>query len=390
MKTLIELYDERPLENVLSTEMFKPERTIFICDEEKAESSAQRKLKDYFRHRGIDTELVFVTAKHYSASSVLKTLRSVTDMYPDCAIDITGGTDDELFASGLLCAEKDIPVFTYSINRNSFYSIRKAPFPDAMKCTIEYKAEDFFRMAGGSMRSGRVDNAILKNYFDIIDPFFDIFMKNRRKWGDIVSYIQRVSQTPKEQPVRLIVKGDYNVKGDRGRRLIAPEATLRELEEIGMIKDLAIVPDTSVSFAFKDEQIRKWLRDVGSVLEIYMYKMLVDSGLFNDVHTSVVVDWEKNVNRDSVTNEIDVMAVRGVIPVFISCKTCAVGTEALNELAILRDRFGGKGARAAIVTSERGTAVMRNRARELDIAVFEQQDLISGGWKEKLSALMKR
>ena len=31
MKTLIELYDERPLENVLSTEVFSPERTVFIC-----------------------------------------------------------------------------------------------------------------------------------------------------------------------------------------------------------------------------------------------------------------------------------------------------------------------------------------------------------------------
>lgn len=390
MKTLIELYDERPLENVLSTDMFKPERTIFICDEASAEGGAQRKLKDYFRHRGIDTELIFVSAKHYSASSVLKTLRQVTSVYPDCAIDITGGTDDELFASGLLCAEKDVPVFTYSIKRNSFYSISKAPFPDAMKCTIEYKAEDFFRMAGGSMRRGRVDNAILENYFDIIDPFFAVYMKNRRKWGDVVSYIQRISQTPKEQPVRLKAEGGYTVKGERGRRISAPENILTELEKIGMIKNLVITPDIEVSFTFKDEQVRKWLRDVGSVLEIYIYKKFADSGLFNDVHTSVVVDWEKNVNRDGVTNEIDVMAVRGVIPVFVSCKTCAVSTEALNELAILRDRFGGKGARAAIVTSERGTAVMRNRARELDIAVFEQQDLYSDDWKEKLAALMRR
>lgn len=390
MKTLIELYDERPLENVLSTDMFKPERTIFICDEASAEGGAQRKLKDYFRHRGIDTELIFVSAKHYSASSVLKTLRQVTSVYPDCAIDITGGTDDELFASGLLCAEKDVPVFTYSIKRNSFYSISKAPFPDAMKCTIEYKAEDFFRMAGGSMRRGRVDNAILENYFDMIDAFFAVYMKNRRKWGDAVSYIQRISQTPKEQPVRLKAEGGYTVKGERGRRISAPENILSELEKIGMIKNLVITPDIEVSFTFKDEQVRKWLRDVGSVLEIYIYKKFADSGLFNDVHTSVVVDWEKNVNRDGVTNEIDVMAVRGVIPVFVSCKTCAVSTEALNELAILRDRFGGKGARAAIVTSERGTAVMRNRARELDIAVFEQQDLYSDDWKEKLAALMRR
>ena len=31
MKTLIELYDERPIENVLGTEVFRPERTVFLC-----------------------------------------------------------------------------------------------------------------------------------------------------------------------------------------------------------------------------------------------------------------------------------------------------------------------------------------------------------------------
>ena len=72
------------------------------------------------------------------------------------------------------------------------------------------------------------------------------------------------------------------------------------------------------------------------------------------------------------------MAVRGIQPVFISCKTCEVKTEALNELAILRDRFGGKTSRALIVTSaspSKSRAVMRRRAAELDIEVVEWDDL---------------
>lgn len=390
MDTLIELYDERPLENVLGTDMFKPKRTVFICSRETAQdSNAQRKLREYVRYRGLNTELVFMDAKHYSVSSVLATLRQAASMYPDCIIDITGGTDDELFASGMLCAEKSIPVITYSIKRNKYFSIRNAQDFNDLDCTIMYTAEDFFRMAGGSMRQGRVDNTIIENYFDIIDAFFGIFMKKRRTWSDIVSYFQRVSQLPKDAPVKLEIKGDYTVKGERGRRISAPEEVLGQLEKIGMIKNLRIEPERSVSFVFKDEQVRKWLRDVGSVLEIYTYKKCVECGLYNDVHTSVIVDWEKNTGRDAVTNEIDVMAVRGVIPVFISCKTCPVTTEALNELAILRDRFGGRGARAAIVTSESCKTVMINRAHELDIEVIEQRDIISGQWKDRLRILAK-
>ena len=72
------------------------------------------------------------------------------------------------------------------------------------------------------------------------------------------------------------------------------------------------------------------------------------------------------------------MAVRGVQPVFISCKTSEIKTEALNELAILRDRFGGKGSRAIIVTSATVTkdrSPMRRRAAELEIEVIEWSDL---------------
>jgi hypothetical protein len=100
---------------------------------------------------------------------------------------------------------------------------------------------------------------------------------------------------------------------------------------------------------------------------------------FDDVILSAVVNWEADGKKaDAVTNEIDVMAVRGVQPVFISCKTCEIKTEALNELAILRDRFGGKGSRAVIVTSanaSRSRAVMRHRAAELGIEVIEWNDL---------------
>ena len=47
MKTLIELFDERPLENMLATEMFRPERTIFVCSREAADNKT---LKRKMRH----------------------------------------------------------------------------------------------------------------------------------------------------------------------------------------------------------------------------------------------------------------------------------------------------------------------------------------------------
>ena len=114
---------------------------------------------------------------------------------------------------------------------------------------------------------------------------------------------------------------------------------------------------------------------MGSVLELYVWKACVRSGSYQDARVSVVVDWDGQNTRDGVSNEIDVVAVRGIMPVFISCKTSEIHTEALNELAILRDRFGGEVARAIIVSAERASTVTRNRAAELDIDVIDLNEL---------------
>ena len=72
------------------------------------------------------------------------------------------------------------------------------------------------------------------------------------------------------------------------------------------------------------------------------------------------------------------MAVQGFRPVFISCKTSEIHTEALNELSILRRRFGGGFSRAILVTSgmaSKSRAAMRNRAAKLGIELIEWEDL---------------
>ena len=390
MHTLIELYDERPLENVLGVEVFRPQRVIYVCpDTISAEQRVQRQLRDYFRHRGLEPEISFVRADIYDTEAMLRTLRRTVGQEADCALDITGGTDAVLFAAGLLCAERAVPVFTYSRRRNKFYDIRNAPFASKLPCEVRFSVEDCFRMAGGSMRTGRVDNGILSRYLPDFDPFFDLYLRHRREWTQTVTYLQRVSQNAPDAPVALNVNAPYTVKGERAARISAPEETLRELEELGFLHDLRIVTGESVSFTFRDEQIRTWLRDVGSVLELYVYKACLDTALFDDVRTSAVVDWEGDRRDNAVSNELDVMCTCGVTPVFISCKTCDVKTEALNELAVLRDRFGGQIARAAIVTAERVRAVTRNRAAELNIQVIDLNDLQAGRIQSRIRSLMR-
>ena len=390
MNTLIELYDERAIENILAPDMFHPRRIIYLCPREVLrDHTRQQKLAAFYRKRGWEPELIFVGTSLFEADRILRQLFTIEEKYPDCAIDVTGGSDAALFAAGMFAARKGVPAFTYSRRKNRFYDISGADFANDLYCDLTYSIEDFFLMAGGTLLPGRVDNHILSQYLPYLDPFFSCFLRFRHEWPTIISYIQRISPAEYGQIPPLDITGSYTVKGERGSRNSANEDALQELAQIGFIQDLTIIPDQQVSFRFRDVHTRAWLRDVGSVLELYTYKACVDAAIFHDVISSAVVRWDDVLGHGSVLNEIDVMAARGVIPLFLSCKACDIKTEALNELAILRDRFGGKGAKAVIVTTESCNAAARHRAAQLGIAVIDLEELKTGQLVHRLKVIMK-
>ena len=390
MDTLIELYDERAIENILAADMFRPQRIVYLCPGEIAQDrSRQEKLRAFFLHRGWEPELIFIETSLFKADRILRQLLSISKKFPDCAIDVTGGSDAALFAAGMFAAQTGAPAFTYSRKRNRFYDISGAAFADSLDCTLSYSVEEFFLMAGGTLLPGRVDNGTLSAYIHDFDPFFGCFLRFRRDWPGIISYIQKISPSEYGQTPPLSVQGGYTVKGDHGARISANEAALEALSHIGFLQDLKIKTGSTVSFRFRDLTVRGWLRDVGSVLELYTYKACLDTGIFHDVISSAVVRWDDTLGHASVSNEIDVVATRGVVPLFLSCKTGDVKTEALNELAILRDRFGGKGAKAAIVTTEPCNAAARHRAAQLAIAVIDLEELRDGHLVQRLKVIMK-
>ena len=390
MDTLIEMYDARAIENVLAPDMFRPRRVIYLCPREIVQDkNRQEKLRDFFRLRGWEPELIFREVSPFKADAILRQLLTIGEKYPDCAVDVTGGSDAALFATGMFAARTGVPAFTYSRKQNRFYDISGAAFADDLRCNLAYSVADFFLMAGGTLLPGRVDNRILGQYLKDFDPFFQCFLRFRHNWPGIVAYFQRISPSEMGQQPALAVRSAYTVKGDRGARHSACEEALRALADIGFLLDLEIATGESVAFRFRDAHVRAWLRDVGSVLELYAYKACLDAEIFHDVVSSAVVRWDDTLGHSSVSNEIDVAATRGVVSLFISCKTSEIHTEALNELAILKDRFGGKGAKAAIISTKRCNAAARHRAAQLGIAVIDLEELQNGQLVQRLKVIMK-
>lgn len=389
MDTLIKLYGERAIENVIGPEIFKPKRVVYLCPPEIAQNKQKQAIiKDFFAHRGCKFEYEFLESSFYKTTKILAQLLKIRENYPDCALDVTGGTDAALIAAGMFCNESNVPTFTYSRKKGCFYDINQASFAENMPCSLNYVVEDFFLMTGGVLRTGRVDNRKLDRYENSLESFFNIFLKYRKGWAGYISYFQKASGVngPKSS---LTVKTAYYKNSNHSEHVMIDVELLKDLAAIDYIRDLKIVKGESISFRYTDHQRRNWLRDVGSVLELYMYHMCKKADIFNDVISSAVVDWDSSMGNNSIRNEIDVVANRGIVPLFISCKACDIKTVALNELAIIKDRFGGKGAKAAIVTTEHCTSLARHRAAQLGITVIDIEEFKKSNIEERLKIIMK-
>ena len=187
-------------------------------------------LRIYFQWRGLNPELSIVKGSFYEVGTMLELFRRVVSEYPDCAIDIAGGSDAALFAAGYFCRETDIPVFTHSRKKQKFFAINNADFAHHLPFSVQYSVQDFFLMAYGDVKPGRVTNDALVNREDMIDRFFTIFMKYRKKWNHIVTWFQRASQPEKNGEISLSVRSDYYVKGERGSRIPANKEALKDFE----------------------------------------------------------------------------------------------------------------------------------------------------------------
>ena len=266
MRTLIELYDTSPIRNVLATVMFRPQEMILICPPEVAEDPNQkRSLRDFFAYLNCPVKLTLIPVTLLDAGKTERVLREVLESHQDCAIDISGGTDAALFAAGV--ASGDTPVFTYSVRKDTFFEIKNAPFARSLPNTVHLDVRSCLMMAGGTLLPGREDNAGLAEMSDRIDRLFRVYSAFRPQWNRQISYIQKISSA---EPGVLEAGGQLREKAGN-KNIDADGEFFGALEEAGLILNLQYT-DESVSFRFPDERVRFWLRDVGAVLELQVFR----------------------------------------------------------------------------------------------------------------------
>lgn len=387
--TVIEFYDrESAVENIASALICQPEKVVFIGSNSKRMKKSVDNYKAVLEGRGINVDFSFKTVSRNNLGAIISVIEEVVSENGDCKIDISGGDELFLVAVGMIYEKyKDkVEIHRFNIVNNSVNDC------DSDGCVFRTLPMTLSVDENVCVYGGRViytdEKANSTHKWNFTDEFiadvktmWDICRKDVRAWNAQTNVVAKFCNNYFDaSSLRLNVRSE----GLKDRPFISKEI-FTALEKCGVIKNL--VTDNGLSFTFKNEDVMKCMTKAGQVLELIIAVTateLNDNGnpIYNGVGSGVCIDWDGVLQKDSridVENEIDVILMKGMIPVFISCKNGDVDSDELYKLSVVAERFGGKYVRKVLVTTQLDgmgyrAEYIRARARDMNIRLIENTD----------------
>ena len=405
--TIVEFYDSDPIENAVSLLLEGAEKIIYIGYNSK---QLKRVIEDYSEiasNKGILVEFDSKTANRNDLLSITTVLENIVEAEKECVFDLSGGDDLYLVAAGIVYERNKDKVQLHRFNvRNGKLSDCDADGNILKTSFKELSLNEIIRCSGGRIIYD-TEEPLATHIWDFTPDFvsdvevlWGLCTKNNRYWNMMISSIGQ--NTVYKNDDLLSIEINYNALenslNNKGVNENYIKDFFKKLSGCGFIKDLVITEHT-LSYKYKNNDIKECLSKAGLLLELFIMikatalKNEDGSSYYTDALTGVMIDWndEEIEDRRPVRNEIDVLLVKGLVPVFVSCKNGEVEVDELYKLSTVANRFGGKCAKKVIVApsiDEMGKKAeyIAERANEMGIKIIKDFDEFTDG---KLNSVLK-
>ena len=390
MNVNIEFFDSEPLENLITCLNFKMDKVIFFGHSDTMTDDRIKDTRRALKNICDITDVEFVTVSQKSLYKVLELLEKEISAElksgNKCFFDLSGGEDLVLVAMGMLATQYKVPLHKFALPENELYLLTKwdnVPRIDEVveRRELQISLDDIIGLHGGviNYRQQKDEKSNLDNkvFRESVRTMWEIANDSQKKWNGLSSVFKECAKYEDDtQRVRVSVKAMRQAL-KRIPDIISVKELTNYLDCLGNREILTkvSVDDEFIKFSYSSPMIRNCLLDAGCLLELHTYYTREESGRYSDCRVGVHIDWDGVINGQEidVENEIDVMLLEGVVPVFISCKNGRVNQMALYELDAVANRFGGKYVRKELSATQEITPGYLKRAEEMGIVVDMQR-----------------
>lgn len=373
--TFVEFFDKNAIENICACLVNKPDKVIFLGTGSGKMKKHVERYKKIFSERGLEIEFVAPKAvTQNNLQTMVDILAEIVEENDDLVFGLTGGEDLHLVAMGIIYErykdKKKIQMHRFNLKNNTISDCDQDGNTIFEGVSPSLNVQENIRIYGGDIvyeyeRAGSTYPWEYTDEFLIdIDRMWEICRENPKTWNSYAGILARADALKNEF--------DPMLNTDIGYSALAPyikasevkstdlQNFIRKLYEQGLIIDYTIDSDRFY-ISYKDDQVKRCLTKSGQVLEMKITALLlkdVDGNgekMFNDVVNGVCIDWDGKIaeytDRPDIYNEIDVLAIHGTIPVFVSCKNGKVDINELYKLNSVAERFGGSYALKMLIAT---------------------------------------
>lgn len=390
MNVDIEFFDAEPIENLVTCLNFKMDKVIYFGNAHEMTIEKRSITAKNLKHICGIEDVSFIEISKDDLERLVGVLENVIEDEKQkgnhCFADVTGGGDMELVAIGMLIVRQNLPIHRFDMESGKLIMLNEngGKNIEAMvpKRKIEVNLDDVMEIHGGAIdyneESIPLEVYESKEFESDVEKMWQIVKEDPRVWNGIAAVFKNLNNyevslnkiATWKSKVESVSKSTGDVK--------KPEifySYFNKLVKIGIIENVK-KEQGKFEFKYKNDAIKQCIIDEGTILELHTYYTMKNSGKYTDCRRSVHINWDADVGLldDGVENEIDVMAMKGYMPVIVSCKNGRVKKNALYELETVANRFGGKYARKILVSSQGLTAGDAKRAREMGIEITKEME----------------
>ena len=364
--TLIELYDKTPVENILGSLALKPDKVVYVTPESRKAIRAIPNYQKILKGRGIHLEMRVKSITKNDLEAIVAALYDIiSDPSDNYVIDISGGDEGALVALGIVMGSTDLRVSAFRMNvlsrRGVWFDIRRSEDGrrEIERTVMDYTGQTQVHLTvqeNVMLHGGRIygESYTFRKGDPVcgdIDELWKLCRRDCSGWNAKINRISGcVSRYGDERNELYCVADD-----DIGRKGGVDRDFWETFVDGGFVRiDEKYTGRGVTVFRYKSKPVQDCLTKAGSLFEYYTYKTALEcerngAAVYDSATTGIVLGWNEEI--DTTRNEIDVMLMSGMVPVFISCKNGDVETDELYKLNTVAKKFGVGYARCALAAT---------------------------------------
>lgn len=369
---LINQVDEHNESNIIATQEFNPSTVYFIKDKDSEEK--MKTLKLYYEKNFPKIKIEEFSVEEGDKEGLEKIIKNIKDK--NVLINLTGGNKINSLILLELCIRENLIAVYIDIKKKVMYEFKESII--IHKKTFEdLEIDDIVKASGGKIVE---DSSELCNKKDLI-YFAEKISSNLELWHKYKQQLYDASifehDSMEQQRIYIHTKALENEEVNLLDKILLK---LKEMKEINYKKQ-----DDKITVDFNNDYLKAFIFKSGTWLEIETNKLINKIEEVDEAKNGVMFLW--NDANQSVRNELDVVAVKDSVPIFISCKDSDKYNEmALNELNVYASKFGGENSyKILVATKEPIKSPVKIRAKEMGINL-----IIFDGNEEKFIKEVKK